>query len=45
MKQGKIVTQGSPESVLTESLLKDVFSLNAQIHLDPIAKTPMCVVE
>ena len=45
MKQGSIITQGSPESVLTQTLLKDVFSLNAQIHQDPIAKTPMCVVE
>ena len=44
MKQGSIITQGSPESVLTQTLMKDVFSLNAQIHRDPIAKTPMCVV-
>ncbi|GGN29528.1 MULTISPECIES: Fe(3+) dicitrate ABC transporter ATP-binding protein FecE [Marinomonas] len=45
MKQGSIITQGSPDSVLTQTLMKDVFSLNAQIHRDPIAKTPMCVVE
>ncbi|MGO2233814.1 MAG: Fe(3+) dicitrate ABC transporter ATP-binding protein FecE [Marinomonas sp.] len=45
MKHGEIITQGSPESVLTQKLLKKVFSLNAQIHQDPIAKTPMCVVE
>lgn len=45
MKQGQIITQGSPESVLTKAMLKDVFALDAQIHQDPIAKTPMCVVE
>tara|TARA_R110000764_G_scaffold39423_2_gene88046 strand:- start:5000 stop:5767 length:768 start_codon:yes stop_codon:yes gene_type:complete len=45
MKEGEIITQGSPESVLTQDMLKSVFSLNAQIHQDPIAKTPMCVVE
>lgn len=45
MKKGEIVTQGSPDSVLTQRLLKEVFSLSAQIHQDPIAKTPMCVVE
>ncbi|WP_137170512.1 Fe(3+) dicitrate ABC transporter ATP-binding protein FecE [Marinomonas sp. FW-1] len=45
MKQGKIITQGAPDSVLTQQLLKEVFSLNAQIHQDPIAQTPMCVVE
>jgi iron complex transport system ATP-binding protein len=45
MKQGQVVTQGKPEQVLTSELLKTVFSLQAQIHQDPIAKTPMCVVE
>ncbi|PYF79983.1 iron complex transport system ATP-binding protein [Marinomonas alcarazii] len=45
MKQGKIITQGAPDSVLTQQLLKEVFSLDAQIHQDPIAQTPMCVVE
>ncbi|ETI60614.1 Fe(3+) dicitrate ABC transporter ATP-binding protein FecE [Marinomonas profundimaris] len=45
MKEGEIITQGSPDSVLTRDMLKTVFSLNAQIHQDPIAKTPMCVVE
>ncbi|MBJ7537885.1 Fe(3+) dicitrate ABC transporter ATP-binding protein FecE [Marinomonas transparens] len=45
MKHGEIIRQGSPETVLTKALLKSVFSLNAQIHQDPIAKTPMCVVE
>ncbi|MBL4828937.1 MAG: Fe(3+) dicitrate ABC transporter ATP-binding protein FecE [Aliivibrio sp.] len=45
MKEGEIITQGEPETVLSQSLLKSVFSLNAQIHRDPIAQTPMCVVE
>jgi len=45
MKDGEIITQGEPETVLTKDMLKSVFSLNAQIHQDPIAKTPMCVVE
>jgi len=45
MKEGEIITQGEPKAVITESMLKSVFSLNAQIHQDPIANTPMCVVE
>lgn len=45
MKQGQIITQGTPEEVLTKDMLKSVFDLNAQIHRDPIANTPMCVVE
>tara|TARA_R110002167_G_scaffold249341_1_gene455515 strand:- start:472 stop:1077 length:606 start_codon:yes stop_codon:yes gene_type:complete len=45
MKDGEIITQGEPVNVLTQDMLKSVFSLNAQIHQDPIAKTPICVVE
>jgi iron complex transport system ATP-binding protein len=26
-------------------MLQDVFSLQAQIHRDPVSNTPMCVVE
>tara|TARA_R110001583_G_scaffold19938_1_gene77362 strand:+ start:833 stop:1597 length:765 start_codon:yes stop_codon:yes gene_type:complete len=43
MKQGKVVTEGAPESVFTEQLLRDVFSLEAKVVADPIANTPMCV--
>lgn len=45
MKDGEIITQGEPQNVLTQNMLKTVFSLNAQIHQDPVAHTPMCVVE
>lgn len=45
MKAGEIITQGEPESVLTQELLESVFSVTAQIHTDPIAHTPMCIVE
>ncbi|SBS40284.1 putative siderophore transport system ATP-binding protein YusV [Marinomonas spartinae] len=45
MKQGQINTQGTPEAVLTKDMLRTVFDLNAQIHRDPIANTPMCIVE
>jgi iron complex transport system ATP-binding protein len=45
MKEGKIITQGEPQNVITQNMLQTVFSLSAQIHQDPIAHTPMCVVE
>ncbi|MDP5254452.1 MULTISPECIES: Fe(3+) dicitrate ABC transporter ATP-binding protein FecE [unclassified Vibrio] len=45
MKAGQISAQGSPEAILSQSMLKAVFDLDAQIHRDPIANTPMCVVE
>jgi iron complex transport system ATP-binding protein len=45
MKSGELKYQGSPEEVLTSAMLQDVFSLQAQIHRDPVSNTPMCVVE
>lgn len=45
MKAGQITAQGSPEAILSQPMLKAVFDLDAQIHRDPIANTPMCVVE
>ncbi|SBS25624.1 putative siderophore transport system ATP-binding protein YusV [Marinomonas aquimarina] len=45
MKAGELKYQGSPAEVLTSTMLKEVFSLNAQIHSDPVSNTPMCVVE
>ncbi|MEO9653913.1 Fe(3+) dicitrate ABC transporter ATP-binding protein FecE [Marinomonas sp.] len=44
MRDGDVVTQGSPDSVLTPELLLSVFNVDAQIHTDPIANTPMCIV-
>lgn len=44
MKAGSIVTQGTPLEIMTPSLLREVFELDAEIHLDPVAHTPMCVI-
>ena len=43
MRAGEIVAQGSPETVMTPTLLKEVFQLNCQIIADPISGTPLCV--
>ncbi|WP_428241746.1 Fe(3+) dicitrate ABC transporter ATP-binding protein FecE [Gynuella sp.] len=45
MANGAIRAQGTPTSVLTAELLQQVFSVKARIYPDPIAGTPMCVVE
>ncbi|WP_038184403.1 Fe(3+) dicitrate ABC transporter ATP-binding protein FecE [Vibrio rhizosphaerae] len=45
MQAGKVVAQGEPTEILTTQLLADVFELDAEIHRDPIAGTPMCVVK
>lgn len=44
MHKGKLVAQGRPEQVISQALLKDVFEVDAQIFPDPVANTPMCVV-
>jgi iron complex transport system ATP-binding protein len=43
MRAGRIIAQGAPWEVLTESLLSEVFELDAQVLTDPIAGTPLVV--
>ncbi|MGH3693989.1 MAG: ABC transporter ATP-binding protein [Pseudonocardiaceae bacterium] len=43
MRGGKIIAQGAPHDVLTEPLLHEVFGLDAQVLIDPIAGTPLVV--
>lgn len=43
MRDGAIMAQGAPETVMTPELLRDVFQLNCQIVPDPISGTPLCV--
>lgn len=41
---GQVVASGTPEQVMTPELLHQVFSINAEIHADPVCGRPMCVV-
>ena len=43
MKDGALVASGTPDEVLTEALLADVFDLEARVLPDPVAGTPMVV--
>lgn len=43
LDQGHLVTEGSPDQVLTENMLSSVFDLKARVFRDPISNTPMCV--
>jgi iron complex transport system ATP-binding protein len=43
MKDGILVAAGTPEEVLTEQLLADVFELEARVVPDPVTGTPMVV--
>lgn len=44
MQAGRVITEGAPQVVMTPKLLAEVFELDAEIHQDPIAGTPMCIV-
>ncbi|GII00700.1 ABC transporter ATP-binding protein [Planobispora takensis] len=43
MRAGKVVAAGTPSEVLTESLLAEVFDLDAKVIEDPVAGTPLVV--
>jgi iron complex transport system ATP-binding protein len=43
MKDGDLVASGTPEEVLTEALLAEVFELEARVLPDPVSGTPMVV--
>lgn len=43
MKDGRIVTEGTPEDVITTEIVADVFDLDAQIVADPVTGTPLVI--
>ncbi|MGM1060928.1 ABC transporter ATP-binding protein [Saccharothrix sp. Mg75] len=43
MKDGRIVVAGTPDEVLTEATLLEVFGLEARVVVDPVAGTPLVV--
>lgn len=43
LKDGKVYGEGSPKEIITEKLIKDVFSINSMIMECPLFKTPMCI--
>lgn len=43
LERGGLVAEGTPDEVMTETLLNDVFDLKASVFRDPISNTPMCV--
>lgn len=44
LANGRAMAQGAPHEVMTPALLKTVFSVEAQIHPEPLSGRPMCVV-
>ncbi|MCX6466709.1 MAG: ABC transporter ATP-binding protein [Pseudonocardiales bacterium] len=43
MKAGRVVASGTPHEVLTADLLAEVFDLDAQVVVDPVAGTPLVI--
>ncbi|GEM75700.1 Fe(3+) dicitrate ABC transporter ATP-binding protein FecE [Vibrio sagamiensis] len=43
LKKGQVTHQGTPKEIFTQSLLKDVFDLDAMIMNDPVSNKPMCI--
>ena len=43
LKEGQVYAQGTPQQVVTEKMVKDVFRLEAHIVTDPVTSTPLCV--
>ncbi|MFP7364854.1 ABC transporter ATP-binding protein [Corynebacterium callunae] len=43
MKEGRIITTGSPHEVITAELISEVFGLDCLITADPVTATPMVV--
>ncbi|MFA0440997.1 ferric citrate ABC transporter ATP-binding protein FecE [Vibrio sp. 10N.286.49.C2] len=43
LEKGKLIAQGSPNQVFTESMLHQVFNLDAIVIQDPVSQSPMCI--
>lgn len=43
VKNGQIYSQGTPESIVNEKLIEDVFDMKCQIAQDPLFGTPLCI--
>ncbi|MGF1568654.1 MAG: ABC transporter ATP-binding protein [Nodosilinea sp.] len=43
LRDGRITAQGQPTTVVTESLVKQVFDLDSRIIPDPVVGTPLCI--
>jgi len=43
MREGYIYAQGTPEEVMTETTVREVFGLESRIVQDPVAGTPLCI--
>jgi iron complex transport system ATP-binding protein len=43
MKSGRLIAEGTPEDVITCSLVEDVYNLTCSIMKDPVSGSPMMI--
>jgi iron complex transport system ATP-binding protein len=43
MREGQIYAQGTPQAVMTQTMVEVVFNLKCRIIPDPVTTTPMCI--
>lgn len=43
VKNGNIISEGSPNDIVTPNLIKEVFNLNCDVIQDPVSATPLIV--
>lgn len=43
IRNKQVYAQGSPEQIVTEKLMQDVFQLDSMVMKDPITGTPLCI--
>lgn len=43
LEEGKMVSFGTPEQVVTEAMLKEVFSISAVVQSNPLSGTPLII--
>ena len=43
MKDGEVIKTGSPDEVIQNQILREVFRIDAEIGLDPRCGKPMCI--
>lgn len=43
MREGAVVAQGSPEEVITTSMIERVFGVQCHVMADPVTGTPLCI--
>lgn len=43
LDEGKMVSLGTPEQVMTEAMLKEVFSISAMVQSNPLSGTPLII--